>query len=405
MSERSDALKRELNKLQAVQNWCLKSEAAPRLNAMIDLARSEHGIPIQPQQMDSNAWLFNCRNGTLNLEAGKLGEHRREDYITKMSPTEFHSDAPCPQWLNFLDSIFQRDEPLIGYMQKLLGYCLTGHITEQILPIFWGKGANGKSVLVNIIGEVMGNDYALKAPNELLMVHRSDRHPTELASLHGKRFVVTSETAQGGRLNEALIKDLTGSEPITARRMREDFWTFLPTHKVVLLTNHKPIVRGTDEAIWRRLKLIPFNVTFWDPDNPAAVNLPEQHRQDKQLLDKLRQERAGILAWMVRGCLDWQREGLSNPPTVQEATSNYRAAEDLLAQFIAECCDVEPQNFCRRSNLYSAYQKWTETQGEKPLNSKTFGESMTDRGFERYTNNGVCYKGLALQFMDHSGGD
>jgi putative DNA primase/helicase len=285
MSGSEDEAKARLARAKRRLDWALKSESAPRINAALDLARSGPGIPILPEEMDRDPWLLNCGNGTVELRTGTLREHRREDLLTRLCPTEYHPDATCPSWLRFLESIFQKDRPLITFVQRLLGYCLTGDVSEQILPIFWGGGANGKSTLVNVILQTLGGDYAMKAPQDLLVVHRGERHPTELADLFRMRLVVTSESSEGARLNEALIKDLTGGEPIRARRMKEDFWQFDPTHKVMLLTNHKPRVVGTDTAVWRRLRLVPFEVTFWDPCDPNnhGKNLPEHLRQDKQL--------------------------------------------------------------------------------------------------------------------------
>jgi putative DNA primase/helicase len=288
-------------------------------------------------------------------------------------------------------------------MQRSLGRCLSGDITEQILPIWYGAGANGKSTIVTAILETMGPGYAMKANTDFLMQSRGDRHPTELASLFGMRLVVASETQQGRKLNEALVKDLTGGERLQARRMREDFWEFNPTHKVILLTNHKPCVSGTDDAIWRRLRLVPFSVRFWDPEEPEAhgKNLAEQSKQDKQLPEKLRAEREGILAWLVRGCLDWQRDGLTLPNKVQVATSEYRAAEDLLAQFLAECCIQGPDYRCRAKALYGFYKQWIGQ--ESCMSHRVFGESLTLRGFQRQTSNGTWYVGLAI-LQEHDSG-
>src|SRR5262249_47330418 len=191
-----------------------------------------------------------------------------EDYLTKLCPTEYNPEATCPVFLRFLDALFGSNAELIVFIQRLLGCCLSGDISEQVLPIFWGTGANGKSTLLNAVMEAMGEDFAMKASADMLMTSRGERHPTELAQLFGKRLVVASESSEGRRLNEALIKDLTGGEPIRARRMREDFWEFKPTHKVILVTNHKPEVRGRDAGIWRRLRLVPFMLRFWDPNEP-----------------------------------------------------------------------------------------------------------------------------------------
>jgi putative DNA primase/helicase len=399
----SDQLRAQLNRAKKELSWALTSEAAPRINAMLDLARSEPGIPVLPVDLDRDMWLFNCANGTLDLRTGELRQPRREDLLTKLSPTEYQPDAPCPNWLAFLDAIFQGDEYLILFMQRLLGYCLTGDVREQILPILWGGGANGKSTLVNAVLTTMGPDYAMKAPPDLLMESRSDRHPTELANLFGKRLVVASETHQGRRLNEALVKDITGGEPIRARRMREDFWEFSPTHKVFLLTNHRPEVRGTDEGIWRRLRLVPFEVTFWNPDDPNNVGkvLPPELCQDKALGDKLTAEAPGILAWMVSGCLGWRAEGLTLPEKVSAATTEYRQAEDILAQYIAECCLIGSAMKCKASDIYASYKRWSEAMGEtEQLSSKRFGEAMSERGFKRKKSGTIWYLGVEVRKWD-----
>jgi putative DNA primase/helicase len=280
--------------------WALKSEAAPRLNAMVELARSEPGIPVLPEQLDKNPWLFNCPNGTLELDTGRLREHRREDYITKLCPTPYDPRATCPTWERLLESVFPSDDgapdrELITFVQRLLGRCLSGDVSEQILAIFWGVGANGKTTLLNGVLETVGTDYTMKAAPNLLMSSKSERHPTERADLFGMRLVVVSETPEDRHLNEAFVKDLTGRERIRARRMREDFWEFDPTHKVILQTNHRPVIRGTDEGIWRRLRLVPFEVRFWDPDEPrAGKDVDPRLMQDKRLPDKLRAEYPGI---------------------------------------------------------------------------------------------------------------
>lgn len=402
-----EGLKARLRDLQRVQKWCLESESAKHINAMLDLARSEPGIPILPDQMDRDPWLLNCANGTVGLRTGRLREHCREDHLTKLCPTPYSPDAPCPTWERFLGAVFpdpedEPDRPLITFVQRLLGRCLTGDVSEQILPIFWGSGANGKSTLVNAVLDTVGGDYAMKANADLLMASRGERHPTELAGLFGMRLVVASETQQGRRLNEALVKDLTGGEPIRARRMREDFWEFKPTHKVILLTNHRPRIVGTDEAIWRRLRLVPFTATFWDPADPGkeVAQLSENRRQDKRLGAKLAAEREGILAWLVRGCLDWQREGLTLPEQVKVATREYRQDEDLLGEWLEQHCLTGGNYRCQSSDLYAAYKAWCERGGEEPMKQKSFGTAMSDRGFQRQKSCGIWYLGVALRARD-----
>lgn len=238
----------------------------------------------------------------------------------------------------------------------------------------------------------------MKARTELLLQSRGERHPTEIADLFGRRLVAASETPQGVRLNESLVKDLTGGERLRGRRMREDFWEFPPTHKIILLTNHRPGVAGTDEGVWRRVRLIPFEVTFWDPDKhpDPAEGLDPDLRQDKRLGEKLEEEAPGILAWMVQGCRDWQRDGLTMPDEVRIATAEYRDAEDLLAQFIAERCVTGANNRCKLSTLYGAFKAWSEAFGERPLGRKTFSQSLVGK-FQRTTSNGTWYIGIALR--------
>jgi putative DNA primase/helicase len=219
-------------------------------------------------------------------------------------------------------------------------------------------------------------------PDLLVAVH-GGRHPTEIADLFGKRLLVCQETGAGRRLNEPLIKWLTGGDRLRARRMREDFWEFDPTHKAVLVTNHKPEVRGTDHGIWRRLRLIPFNETF-----------PEE-KQDKGLPVKLRAEAEGILAWCVAGCLQWQKQGMATPEKVLLATQEYRQEEDVLAAFLAECCLLGDGYACRAADLLASFHTWQKSRGEaEPLSQRGFGEAMTTHGFQRYANNGTCYRGV-----------
>jgi putative DNA primase/helicase len=334
--ETADALTKQLDRATATLTWCLKSEGAPRINAMLDMARSEPGIPILPEQMDRDPWLLNCANGTLELKTGKLREHRREVYITTLCPVAFDPDAACPIWEPLLSQVFAGKDAVVHYLQGVFGYCLTGDTREQAIWIFWGGGSNGKSVLINTILEVLGEDYAVKAARDLFLARKSDNHPTQVARLFGRRLVVCTESGSGSRLDEVLVKELTGSDPVTARRMREDPWQFTPTFKPILVTNHQLEIRGTDDGIWRQCRLVPFTVRFWDRERDES-GLPELEA-DNDLPRKLRAEFPGILAWMVQGCLDWQADGLQTPPEVLAATAGYRNEQDVLGQFLVECC-------------------------------------------------------------------
>ena len=329
-----------------------KSESRERIRAMIELAKSESGIPILPEEFDSDRWLFNCQNGTVDLRSGRLLPHDRDHLLTKRAPVEYDSNAEATLWQDFLQTIMDGNGQLIGYLQRLAGVFLTGDISEQILPIFWGVGANGKSVFLDTMLGIMGQ-YACPAPDSLITTQRHEEHPTEIAGLRGKRLVIASETEQGKRLRVNLVKKLTGDKFLTGRFMRQDYFTFERTHTTVLVTNNKPVVRETDKAIWRRIRLVPFTIT-----------IPEQE-QDKQLVEKLRAEWPGILRWAVVGCVAWQRDGLGEPPDVAEATDSYRREQDPLTEFLADRCVLSASAKVSRSSLWVAYQEWTKDTGEK----------------------------------------
>jgi putative DNA primase/helicase len=367
---------------KAHNKWWNASEGKAKVEAMISLASSENGIPILPDDLDRDRSLLTVENGTIDLRTGKLRPHQREDLITRLAPVKFVPGAACPTWLRVLDDVFARDPGLIRFLKMLCGVCLTGDISNQILPVLYGSGANGKTTILTVLLEILGPDYAIVAPPGLLTLKKSERHPTELACLFNKRLVVDSETAEGAQFNENLVKQLTGGDRIRARRMREDFWEFSPTHKILMCTNHKPEIRETKNAIWRRVKLVPFNVA-----------IPED-RQDARLPERLRAEYSGILTWCVEGCLEWQESGLEIPDAVESATKEYRAESDLLAQFLASECSVISNLTARATPLYARYQKWA---GDEAVNQRRFGKALSERGFKKHTNNGIVYEGIGLR--------
>ena len=338
------------------------------VRAMVALARSEAGVPIEQSRLDSDLWLLNLENGTLDLRTGELREPRQADYITKLAPVTFNACADCPRWRKFLQTIFNGNEELIGYAQRLVGYNLTGVTEEHILPFMYGSGANGKTTFVEAVRKLLGSDYAMKAAPDLLMAKRGESHPTDRADLFGKRFVACAETEDGRRLAEALVKELTGGDRVRARRMREDFWEFSPTRHVWLAGNYKPRIIGTDLGIWRRIKLIPFEVTIPDDE------------QDKKLPAKLAAEMSGILNWAIEGCRDWQHNGMQEPAMVKAATKEYSDEMDDVGQFIGEGCELGPEFMAPATELYLAYQ---EAMPNSRMSQQSFGTSLARRGYEK----------------------
>lgn len=357
--------------------WAAQSETKHRIEAMIVLARSEPGIPVLPSQLDADPWLLNCQNGTLDLRTGELRPHRREDLLTKLAGAPYDPAATAPVFEAFLRRILP-DPEVRRYVQKLAGYSLTGEVREHRLPVFHGTGRNGKSTLVGIWLYVLG-DYGRQAAPEILVLKSHDEHPTALADLFGARFVATIEVGEGRRLAEALVKSLTGGDKMKARYMHRDFFEWDPTHKIVLVCNHLPLIRGTDEGIWSRIDLVPFTVV-----------IPEEER-DEALPTKLRDEAAGILAWMVDGCRLWQAEGLGRPPAVVAATAAYRSEQDALAEFLADCCVIQPPARVETTVLIRAYVDWCERNHEQPLSRKALGLRLAERGIEQAKSHGKRY--------------
>ena len=350
---------------QLVAKWVVKSDSASKMRDMTELARCQ--VAVRQDTLDRLPMSLNVANGTVDLETGRLREHRPADLLTVVLATPYVADATCPRWEQFLREVFLDDEGLIGYVQRLVGYSITGDGREHVLPVCHGGGANGKNTLLDtLLGLLEG--YGYQAPSRMLMTGAADEHACELAALYGKRLAVASETEAGRKLKTALVKGLTGDAKITARRMRENFWTFDRTAKIWLVTNHKPRVTDESEGIWRRLKLIPFNATFLGK------------RADPLLMPKLRGEYAGILAWAVRGCLDWQRQGLGDPPAVEHATKGYRAEEDRVGAFVQERLVVTPGDAVAVTLMRAAYEGWAKAAGEEPLDGRAFNEQMHNRG-------------------------
>jgi P4 family phage/plasmid primase-like protien len=350
-------------------HW-MKSQSAPRLAAMVDVARTEPGVPVLVTQLDADPWQLNTTAGVVDLRNGQVHPAERRALVTKLAPTAPDPTVGCPTWTAFLDWAMQGDTELVGFIQRAVGYSLTGRVDEQALFFLHGHGENGKSTFLNVLQALVG-DYAIAAEPDLLIAAQGDKHSTGIADLVGRRVAVVQETEEGRRFAEATVKQLTGGDVIRARRMRQDFFEFRPTHKLWMAANHKPNVRGTDHAIWRRIRLIPFMASL----SPG--------QKDERLLDKLLAEMAGIMQWALDGCLTWQRDGLQPPAVVIEATQEYRTEQDHVGRFIEDVCILDANQCVAARDLRKAYEAWCEENGERPWSAKAMGPQLVERHCER----------------------
>lgn len=392
----SDAIRREAFKLdvsdegnrsQQVQlvKWANQSLDERRRLSMMRLAAAECGMTVSIEGMDADGWLLNCGNGTLDLQTCERRKHDRADLLTHCISIDYDPAATCPRWDRFMAEIMGGDDALVAFLQKAVGYSLTGDISEQVCFILHGFGANGKSTFLNTVGKLLG-DLARHASIETFAERDSGRIPEDRARLRGARFVTTSETGRGHRLDESFVKDATGGEPITARFLHQNSFEFSPTFKLFMACNHKPGVSGTDHGIWRRIRLVPFSQRF-DP------------RQEPDLPLTLDSELPGILAWAVSGCRRWQDEGLGMPDAVRTATECYRSESDLLGLFIDECCTVSDCLTVSSGDLYTAYRQWCDNGGYRAMNQRNLGLGLKERGFETHKGTGGkrCWRGIGVQ--------
>ncbi len=331
-------------------------------------ARNDRRHAATIEDWDKDAWLLNTPGGIVNLRTGQVSEHQRGHHMTKLTTATPKGD--CPKWLNFIDSVTGGDASMKSYLQRVAGYCLTGSTQEHALFFLYGTGGNGKSVFVNTLFTILG-DYAANAPMDTFMEARGDKHPTDLAGLMGARFVAATETEQGRRWNESKIKEISGGDPISARFMRQDFFTYTPQFKLVISGNHKPAIRNVDEAMKRRLHLIPFTITV-----PA-------NQRDKHLQQKLLQERDGILAWAVAGCLDWQAHGLVKPAKVLEATDEYFGEEDVIGEFEEMELIKDPQSRTAINAIFTRWKSFSESRGYYTGNARWLTDQLVMKGYDR----------------------
>jgi P4 family phage/plasmid primase-like protien len=347
-------------------------------------ARADRRHAATVGQWDADPWLLNTPAGVVDLRTGHVTPGSRQSYMTKI--TRVAPGGACEAWHRFLHTATAGDGELIAFLQRMAGYCLTGSTRDHALFFVYGTGGNGKGTFLNTLQWIIG-DYAKSAPADMFTERKHEAHTTELARLMGARLVAAQETEEGKRWAEAKIKALTGGDPVTARFMRQNDFEFIPQFKLVMTGNHKPGLRNVDEAIKRRLHLIPFTVTIAPQD------------RDVELPERLRNESGGILQWAIEGCMAWQRGGLKPPAAVVAATDEYLEQEDQFVNWIAECCDVGDLLSHTAKPLYESYRKWAEGAGEWAINQKRWAQQMQSRGYESHrTKNGMMYRGIKVRY-------
>ena len=385
------------NVKEAVRVWSKKSESHKNVNAMITMAQAVNPMPTPMTLFDRNQFLVCCPNGIVDLwNKGAYRSHEREDFITRMTSVPYDPEAECPMWKHFLDEIFDWNGAIISYVQRVIGYCLTGSTAEQCMWILHGDGANGKSTFCNVIMWLLG-EYARTAPRNVFLVKSGgDNHPAELAHLNGARMVLAEESEETSRLSEGLVKQATGSKTMAVRFMHENFWDMVLTYKILFMTNHKPDIRGAERGIWRRIKTIFF------PKNFRIT--PENRNLDEKMF---KAEASGILNWAIAGAMQWMEHGMREPDEVREELERYKEEMDYLWDFISDNCSIKDETWCNASDLYRAYTKWADVNGTWRYSHKRFAIHLAHKIKEK-TGNIVMmgfygpddiriYKGIALK--------
>ncbi len=374
---------------RALTLHALESESAARLRSMLELARTEEELSVPADAFNRSPMLFNVENGTLDLERMELRPHNQSDYITQLAGVAYDHSATCPRWELFLAQILGAS--LAAFLQRAIGYALTGKVAEHAFFVLHGMGSNGKSTFLEALRGVFG-DYACHSPFETFLAKRDDAVRNDIARLAGARLATACEVEEGRRFSESLLKQLTGGDTITARKLYQEHREFRPQFKLFLAANHRPHVWGTDHAIWRRIHLVPFTVSI--PDN----------EQDHELAAKLAAERSGILNWALRGLASWKAEGLNPPPDVRAATEAYRSEEDLVGAFLGERCRADgPHASVEKRVLYDDYVSWTHDSGVDALSVRLFNKRIAERGFvDRKTNGKGTWRGLRLLGLGES---
>lgn len=364
-------------------NWAKQSESVAKRHAILNTAMHLKPIETNISLFDQNPSIAGVKNGTLDLETGEVRESNRDNYLSMSLNVHYNSFAEAPRWKQFLEEIFTKDKELISFIQRAIGYSLTGDTSEQVLFICHGNGANGKSVFLDIISELLG-DYSATCPFSTFEANRRNDASNDLAMLKGRRFVSVIESNEDRRLDEARVKSVTGQDFITCRFLYGEFFTYKPSFKLWMAVNHKPLIRGTDRGIWRRIRLIPFNRNF-------------EEKADPYLIHKLKEELPGILNWAIEGLKEWQRIRLGTAKAIEEASENYRKESDLLQQWLDENTSLNENEETPCSEAYAYFREWCINSGYPVWSKNSFGRGMTEKGFERKSDGKArSYTGLVM---------
>ena len=367
----------------------LSSESLKRLSSMIDVSTTEIGITISQSTLDNDKYLLGVKNGIIDLKTGNLLPSTKSQMITKRANVEYDADAKCPVWENALSQMMAGDQDVVEYLQRAVGYSLTGDTREHILFFLHGFGENGKSVFINIIQKLL-NDYAAQTPVSTIMKKAKGSIPNDIARLKGARFVSTTETEEDSHISDAEVKHMTGGDTVTARYLHKEFFEFIPQFKLWISGNYKPTL-GEDHGIWRRVILVPFEVTF------------DAKTRDDQLEDKLTNELPGILNWAIEGCLNWQNQSLKvNPPKkIADATNEYKSDNDRIDSWTYICCKKDPSFSAKSSELYESFRNWATANGEPGMSHRTFSQKMVERRYtKKRTSAGIVFIGIKLPERD-----
>jgi len=371
---------------ESLSSWAMKCEGRGKMDNCLALVKASLSVAVEPGELDADPWLLNCANGTIDLRTGELRPHDPNDLMTRLCPVEYDAEAKFPLWEKFIGRILP-GPALQLFVYKALGYSLTGHTGEQCFFFLHGsQGANGKSTFMEVVQHILGGYSRAMQPDTLMLSHvaRTGASP-DIARLKGSRFVSAPETSAGRRLDEQLVKQLTGGDRMVARYLYQDEFEFVPELKLWITGNHKPTITGSDNAIWRRVRLVPFSVV-----------IPEGER-DADLKEKLLAEASGILRWMVMGCLDWQEEGLKAPEEVLASVAEYRSEMDTLGDFLSDKCRVGVMETIASATLYDAYRLWAIGEGLRPWTQKAFSLALQERGIERSrTMYGSEFRGVTI---------